>query len=118
MYKTDSFVHNGASTKKSAARATMLQKPLKWLPPSSHTMKLWVLNADVHLNEDGEPVLPDESPYLWLGDVCSGQPDILQAEMQTGQHFITDPNTKSIATLPLDKSALSTLIAILKNYYI
>lgn len=90
-----------------------LQKPLKWLPPS----KLWVLNADVHLNEDGDPVPPDDSPYLWLGDVCSGRPDTLQAEMQTGQYLIADSNTNYIATLPLDKSVLCTLIATLKKYY-
>lgn len=117
MYKTDSFVHNGASTKKSAARATGLQKPPKWLPSSTQAMKVWVLNADVHLDEDGEPVLPNESPYLWLGDVCSGRPGILQGGIQTGQRVIADPNTKSITTLPLDKSALCTLIATLENYY-
>ena len=117
MYKTDSFVHNGASTKKSAARATGLQKQPKWLNPSSQAMKVWVLNGDVHLNEDGKPIQPSESPYLWLGDVCSGRPDVLQPEIQTGQHLIADPNSKSIATLPLDKSVLSTLIATLENYY-
>lgn len=80
-------------------------------------MKVWVLNGDVHLNEDGKPIPPSESPYLWLGDVCSGRPDVLQPEIQTGQHLIADPNSKSIVTLPLDKSALSTLIATLENYY-
>ena len=116
MYKTDSFVHNGTSTKKGEARATGLQKAPKWAPPSQAT-RVWVLNAKVHLNEDGDPVSPNESPYIWLGEVCSGRPDILQAEIATGQHLIADPNTKSIATLPLDTSALSTLIATLENYY-
>lgn len=75
------------------------------------------MNGDVDLNEDGKPILPSESPYLWLGDVCSGRPDVLRPEIQTGQHLIADPNTKSIVTLPLEKSALSTLIATLEKYY-
>ena len=74
-------------------------------------------NTNVHLDEDGEPISPNESRYLWLGDVCSCRPDIFQAEIQTGQHLIANPKTKSTATLPLDKSALCTLIAMLEHYY-
>ena len=115
MYKTDSFIHNGLSTKKCAASTTGLQKQPRWF--TSSTTKVWVMNAEVHLDEDGKPIDPAESPYLWLGDVCSGRPDILQPENITGQHFIADPNTKSIVTLPLHKSALSALIATLEKYY-
>lgn len=113
MYKTDSFVHS-TSSKKSAARVTGLQKAPKW---ATSTSQVWVLNAEVHINEDGEPISPEASPYLWLGDVCCGRPDILQAEITTGQHLIADPSTKSIATLPLDNSALRTLIGTLEMYY-
>ena len=82
---------------KSAARATGLQKPPQWV---SQSLKAWVLNAELHLDEDGVPVPLNESPYIWLGDVCVGRPDILwQAEVSTGQHLIANPSTKSIAEL-------------------
>ena len=66
--------------------------------------------------EDGKPISPAESPYIWLGDVCSGRPDILQPETATGHHMIADPAKKSTARLPLDVSSLKTLILTLESY--
>lgn len=39
------------------------------------------MNGSVHVDEDGNLVKPDESPYLWLGDYGSG--DIRGAPPQT-----------------------------------
>ncbi len=30
--------------------------------------KIWVLNGKVHLDEDGHPINPQQSPYVWLAD--------------------------------------------------
>ena len=78
MYKTDSFVHNGPTTKK-AQHVQLGCRSHPSILTSHESVKVCVLNADVHLDEDGEPVS------------CL----ILQAEIQTGQHLIADP--KSIA---------------------
>ena len=43
--------------------------------------RIWVMNGSVHIDEDGELVSPDESPYIWLGDYGSG--DIRGAPPQT-----------------------------------
>ena len=117
MYKTDSFLNDCTSSKKCAARVTGLQKPPIWVPSRYQTMKVWVLNAEVQLDEDGVSISPSESPYIWLGDVCSGRPEILQPEVSTGQHMIADPSKKPTATLSLDGSALRNLIATLEGYY-
>ena len=59
MHKTDSFVSDTSYTHKIAVCATGLQKPQK----EGHS-SVWVLNGDVHLNDDGEPrfvLVPKES---------------------------------------------------------
>ena len=55
--------------------------------------------------------------HIWLGEVCSGRPDILQPEITTGNHLLAAPNTKSTTTLPLNKLALYTLMSTLEKYY-
>ena len=36
---------------------------------SEDTPKVWVLNFNLHIPEDGDLLFPGESPYVWLGKV-------------------------------------------------
>ena len=69
------------------------------------------------MDEDGNPIPPAESPYVWLGDLCQGRHDLLQPETGTGHHMIADPTKKSSATLPLNDLNLQTLIETHESYY-
>ena len=53
------------------------------LQPASREQprQIWVMNGMVHIDEDGNLVKPEESPYLWLGDYGPG--DIRGASPQT-----------------------------------
>lgn len=73
---------------------------------STSNTRSGVLNAEVQIDENGSTISPDDSPYIWLGDVCAGQPEIFQPEVATCQHMIADPNKKSTTALPLNPSAL------------
>ena len=99
MYKTDSFLMNNPQAKKCAARVTGLQEPPAWAPQIYQNKKVWVLNAKVQINEDGALICLDESPYIWLGDVCEGRPDMLQPDTATHRHMIADPAKQSAAKL-------------------
>ena len=83
MYKTDSFLSRTSITKKCAVRVTGLQRPPAWVPPPFQNMKVWVLNADVQIDEDGHIIPQDQSPYIWLGSICAARPDIFQPEPVT-----------------------------------
>ena len=117
MYKTDSFLHENPNSKKVAAKVTGLQQPPTWASQHYQQHKVWVLNAEVQIDENGSYVTPDESPYIWLGDVCAGLPDSFLPEVATRQHMIADPTNKSITALPLDPSALHGLIMTFEAYY-
>ena len=117
MYKTDSFLHENPNSKKVAAKVTGLQQPPTWVPQLYQQQKVWVLNAEVQIDENGSTISPDDSPYIWLGDVCAGRPEIFQPEVATRQHIIADPKKKSTTALPLNPSALHSLITTLEAYY-
>ena len=117
MYKTNSFLHRTLNAKKCAARVTGLQKPPGWVPERYQRMRMWVLNSDVQIDDNGAAIAPEESPYIWLGDVCTGRPKIFQPENVTVQHMIANPSKKSTTKLPLDASCLKKLITTLEAYY-
>ena len=120
MFKTDTFLQSlpeGALTKVLAAQVTGLQQPPDWISPELQAKKVWVLNAEVQLDEDGIAIQPSASPYVWLGDICSTRPDLWQADPTTGQHMIANPRKKSTAVLPINASAFTALISVLDKYY-
>ena len=91
MYKTDSFLHEFPNSKNVTAKVTGLQQPPTWASQLYQQHKVWVLNAEVQIDENGSSIRPDDSPYIWLGDVCAGLPEIFQPEVATRQHMIADP---------------------------
>lgn len=120
MDKTDSFIQSAMDeplSRKCAARTTGLQQPPLWLDREYQQKKFWVLNGEVQLDEDGNSIPLEDSPYIWLGDICAARPELFQAESATGQHMIADPTRRSTVTLPLDNQAATTLIDVLDRYY-
>lgn len=103
--------------RKCAASVTGLQEPPTWLHSEHRSRKIWVLNGDVQLDDNGMPVSLDESPYIWLGEVCGSRPELLQPEPITGHLRIADPTKKSCVSLPLNEYAAVDLIDILDRYY-
>ena len=97
MNKTDAFLQQSVTAKKCAARVTGLQAPPSWDPSMK---RVWVLNSEVHLDEDGHTITPTESPYVWLEDLCSARHDLLQPETGTGQHMIADPTKSQVQPCP------------------
>ncbi len=105
MYKTDSFLQSqpdGMLTKVHAAQVTGLQSPPDWISPEFKEKKIWVLNSNVQLDEDGIAIQPSHSPYIWLGDIGRARPELWQADPTTGCHMIADPRRMSTAVLPMD----------------
>ena len=47
--------------------------------PDAH--KIWVLNGDVHIDEDGQFIPPSNSPFIWLSAYTSELPDAPSHDM-------------------------------------
>ena len=64
------------SPPKRAAVVTGLQ------PLPHQERKIWVLNGQTHIDEDGLLLMPQSSPYVWLGDYSSDLPGIPPPSME------------------------------------
>ncbi len=51
-----------------------LQVPPAW----ASQQRVWVINENVQLNEEGLPVSLCESPYVWLSNVCEHRVEFFQ----------------------------------------
>lgn len=74
---------------------------------------VWVLNAEVHLDADGEPITPDASPYVWVGSFY--KPRSSHSDASSG--ILRDNSLAASIKLPLRASALVDLISSLEQCY-
>lgn len=74
---------------------------------------VWVLNAAVHLNADGEPLTADASPYVWLGSFYKHR----SSHSDTSSGILRDNSLAANVVLPLQASALVELVSALERCY-
>ena len=67
--------------------------------------KVWVMNGSIHLDDNGEPIDPDDSPYIWLGAYYAGNGKTIA--YASDEANIVDPSRK--------QEALDTLLCVLKD---
>ena len=118
MKKADAFLLNTSTIAKvQASRVSGLQIPPSWVPQEFKEKRIWVLNSDIQLDDDGNILQLGETPYLWLGDVCHIRPELLKPEAGTGEYTIADPKRRSICTSPMRKETLIDLLNVMEKYY-
>lgn len=74
---------------------------------------VWVLNAHVHLDADGEPLTPNASPYVWLGSFYKPR----SSHSDTSSGILRDNSLAANVALPLRASALADLVSALEHCY-
>ena len=69
-------------------------------------VRVWVLNANVHIDESGRLIRPKASPYIWLGKYYGGK-----------SHFLPYPQYVSCAQPESKPQVLVTLVNALEAVY-
>lgn len=73
---TCSFQDNQLSELIQIKRRSVKNMPCKQavntVGPQDSDGHVWVLNADAHISEDGNPITTEESNYIWIGHLYSG----------------------------------------------
>ena len=118
MDKIDTYNEDSRDTTCSRAQAVSvigLQIPPSWVP--TPPPKVWVLNKEIQLDEDGQLVDLTSSPYTWISDVCKKRTELFKPDSATGEISFVDPQRSSSAKAPLDDSALVNLLHALENSY-
>ena len=72
--------------------------------------KVWVLNGDVHINEKGELIPPQNSPYIWLASYCN-------LDFQQGCCYPGNRNASTATPQQISIDGLRDLIIALENVY-
>ena len=112
-YNEDS--RNAVCSRAQAVSAIGLQIPPSWIP--TPPPKVWVLNKEIQLDEDGKAIDIASSPYVWVSDVCTKRTELFKPDSATGEISFVDPQKSSTAKAPLDESALVNLLLALDESY-